>query len=514
MASHEYSVLSHWLARLSQRLIGFMRSLSSSQAVQRLARPLELGLLFVAATTLIAAALTRSANHDESQYVAAIALARGGLPYRDFAYLQAPLQPLLLVPLGYLPAGWMLLGTRLTNSLFGLLSLLLLLIAARGRTSPSAALSACAALLFTDAFLLASSLARNDALAMVLISASLPCLLSALEKSSSWLFVLGGVALGLATCAKINAALPAAAAGLFLLMRVRRLGVSPVFGFASGITLGLLPAVVLALSAPDAFAFDVIAYNLHAPTQWWTSIGSAAELGLFRRAVKLLGFASLGSVLVGLIAAALDEGHSDSRRLLDYMIGGGILAAILPQPALVQYVVPLLPPLFVRLALAFDGVGPLMRRALLLLMLIGSVAGATSGLLVRFSGDDILRRAAAGETVAALTHGAQVSTLSPQFIAGRGVLLDPRFAAGPFLYRTRGALARSAEVEGRAVTVERIEGSFELQPPAALMVGGETNPFRPDYPQGLDRPLLTWALAHHYRPTRIPGGFVLLMRSR
>jgi hypothetical protein len=62
--------------------------------------------MFVLAALLLGISLlTRPINHDEGQYVGAIALMRSGLPYRDFAYLQTPLQPLLLAPLSFLPAG-------------------------------------------------------------------------------------------------------------------------------------------------------------------------------------------------------------------------------------------------------------------------------------------------------------------------------------------------------------------------------------------------------------------------
>ena len=44
----------------------------------------------------------RPIDHDEGQYVGAVAMMRFGLPYRDFAYLQTPLQPLLFAPLAWM----------------------------------------------------------------------------------------------------------------------------------------------------------------------------------------------------------------------------------------------------------------------------------------------------------------------------------------------------------------------------------------------------------------------------
>src|SRR4249919_1296013 len=115
------------------------------------------GFLWAAAFVIVFSALIRSVNHDESQYVAAIALMRQGLPYRDFAYSQTPLQPLLLSPIAYLPAGWVLIGARAANAAFGFATILLVLRALQKRASPRATAAALAALLCTDAFLLASS---------------------------------------------------------------------------------------------------------------------------------------------------------------------------------------------------------------------------------------------------------------------------------------------------------------------------------------------------------------------
>ncbi|HEX8842850.1 MAG TPA: hypothetical protein VF757_11195, partial [Sphingomicrobium sp.] len=121
--------------------------------------------IFIAAALLIAfSIIVRAINHDEGQYVAAIAMMRGGWPYLDFSYLQTPLQPLLLSPLSLLPAGWLLVAARCANGLFALATLALVYRAVRDRLEPGSAIVAVAAFACTEAFLLASSLARNDAL--------------------------------------------------------------------------------------------------------------------------------------------------------------------------------------------------------------------------------------------------------------------------------------------------------------------------------------------------------------
>ena len=70
-------------------------------------------------------ALARPVDHDESKYVAATVLALRGLPYRDFAYLQTPLQPLLFAPVAMLAGGGVWNALRLVNTALGVLTLLL-----------------------------------------------------------------------------------------------------------------------------------------------------------------------------------------------------------------------------------------------------------------------------------------------------------------------------------------------------------------------------------------------------
>jgi hypothetical protein len=459
-------------------------------------------------------ALLRAVNHDESQYVGAIALMRHSLPYRDFAYLQTPLQPLVMSPLSLCPAGWIIIATRATNAALGFLTILFLSRSLCGRASSWAALVALAALLCSAPFLLASSLARNDALAMVLLAAALPPMLSAIASPTAARFVLGGALLGFAASAKLNAALPAAGAGLFLLLRVRVYGARALLAFGVGLLVGLLPALIMASIAPGAFRFDVFDYNLKAPVQWWTSISQSAELHPVRRLLKLLGQASLGSVLVALVAIGVDRGRTDERRFLDLMIGGGLLAAFLPVPALMQYLVPLLPPLFVRFALALDGARPTARNGLIALAALGSIAGLTSSLIVRFAGLELIRSVNYGREVAALAGGREVVTLSSEYIAGNGVSLDPRFATGPFLYRTRGQLGELAEANGHAVVVESIDRSLTSRRPAVIVFGAESEPFLPDYPRGLDQPLIDWGRTHRYRSVDLGGGLQALVAPR
>src|SRR4029079_3291841 len=97
---------------------------------------------------LVGLAFMRKLSIDESQYVAAAALtSKGLLPYRDYAYLQTPLQPFVFAPLQWLFAGHELIATRLANALMGAGTMALVFGTARRMGATGAAALAAAAML-------------------------------------------------------------------------------------------------------------------------------------------------------------------------------------------------------------------------------------------------------------------------------------------------------------------------------------------------------------------------------
>src|SRR5690348_15774729 len=120
---------------------------------------------------LIVLAFVRKLSIDESQYVAAAVLtSKGLLPYRDYAYLQTPLQPFVFAPLQWLFAGHVLIATRLANAALGAGTMALVFGTARrmGATS-AAALAAAAMLAVCEPFTWSAGVARNDMLPAVLM---------------------------------------------------------------------------------------------------------------------------------------------------------------------------------------------------------------------------------------------------------------------------------------------------------------------------------------------------------
>lgn len=475
--------------------------------------------VFAGAAFLVAfSILVRAINHDEGQYVAAIAMMRHGWPYLDFAYLQTPLQPLLLSPLSFLPAGWLLVAARVANGLFALATLALVYSAVRPRVGQRSALIAIAAFACTEAFLLAGSLARNDALPMMLLAGAIVALVRAVYgKSSTRSLAIAGLLLGLAASAKINAAVPAAGAGLFVLLRARRFGLNGINAFGLGALAGILPIAVLALAAPDRFHFGVFTYSLQAPQQWWASVGRAGDLDPLHRIVDLAALAFQGPTPFALAAAAIDRRRSDERLILDLMIVGGLVGAYMPEPPFTQYLVPLLPALFARLALAIDGPRLQWHRPLLALAVIGAIGGLayTGGQVaktIKRGGSDLVLAVQQGRQVARIAAGRPIATLSPEAFAGSDTSIDRGFVTGPFLFRTADELSAEAQRLGFSPNWQRIDRALEERPPAIIVSGREAKPWPPRFRSGMDAPMIAWAEAHGYARVPLPGGSTAFVR--
>jgi hypothetical protein len=485
--------------------------------VRRLTRAERVALLIAAALIALSAA-ARPLNPDEGQYVAATALMRSGLLYRDFAYLQTPLQPLLLAPLSMLPAGWLFVASRIVNALFGWASLILMASTLRRWVSSRTVVITVGTAVCCEPFLFGSSIARNDALPMLLITAALSILLPAVESDGAGLrrFFLAGLLFGLAASAKINFALPAAAAGASLLFTSKRQLWLTIASFVGGAMAGLLPTFVMALIAPRQFFFDVFTYSLAAPLQWWTAVGEGDRFLFATRVWALVRLSARGTILPALAMVIVDRKRRSACVLLDLMIVAGLVASYLPEPAFQQYLLPLLPPLFFRLAFALETAAPRWRYIAPVLLVVGATSGArrTVQYVAKSAsrGLPLAQAVRQGRAATRIAHGASIATLSPAIVAGSDVALEPGFVTGPFLFRTHGSLATQAYALGGSLNWQRL-GYLDRHAPGAILVGGEQKPYPPLHPQGLDHHLVRWAQMHGYRPVPLPGGLSLYMRD-
>lgn len=170
--------------------------------------------VFLGAIGVMAAlSLLTPLNHDEGQYIAAADLvAKGLLPYRDFPYLQTPLQPILFAPIAWIAPGWMLIASRLTDTICVAVAILLI-----GQTASAlakderAGVVAMLLALVTDSVLFAGSIARNDALPLLLLTGALERLYASPGPLRPGRGFVVGLLSAAAASAKISYAFPAAA---------------------------------------------------------------------------------------------------------------------------------------------------------------------------------------------------------------------------------------------------------------------------------------------------------------
>lgn len=486
----------------------------SSVAGESAQRPVRLLAFAAVLAWLLAGALVRPLSPDEGQYLAAARFASQGLlPYADFAYLQTPLQPLLFAPLDWLFAGHGFLATRLANALLGFAAVVLVHATARRLgASPRAALAGALLVPACHPFLWAG-VGRNDMLPAALLTLGL-WLWSA--SADRWRLLAAGAALSLAAAAKISYALPAAAIAAMLLARpavgARRAGMWVVLGMA----LGSVPAAVLALADLRAFLFEAIVFPARAPLLWYREIGEGHRLGAYRFGDLLLASAR-GPALVAALLVLADLVRRRRPRSPDVGAGvltaaalAGLVSALLNRPFHPPYLIPALPPLFVLFALALDRMN---RPALAWRLALGvSVAiGLAKGVIN-------IARAVDGGAPAALAVGSTsrelgraladaqvrgpIATLHGEHIVDSGHAIDRRFAAGPFLFRTRGLLTAEEAREWRIVTRETPIGRAEA--PGAFVIK-----LQPGHEPDPDAWLAAQAAALGFVETARVGDFVV-----
>jgi hypothetical protein len=418
-------------------------------------------------------AWARPLNHDESQYVAAALLvADGHLPYRDFAYLQTPLQPFLLAPLAAVSDEWAWPALRLANALMGAMMLACVFVAARrAGASERAAFAAAALMGATDIFLFSVGTARNDALPAALFAAALIPIAGVIRgegdrgEGDRVGAAIAGLLLAAAAAAKVSYALPAGAYGLYALIDRRH---RPAW-IAAGAAPVLLGVALTAWSDPQAFWFGTITFPALAPEQYYAATGRGWRTGAGAKLVDALKFLALGPALLAIplaLRARWREG-----RVFDALLIAAAIASLMPSPVWRQYLLPLLPVLFVRLGIALTQAPP--GRHLRRIAVVFVVAGFAPTVVALASGRPAMPTAIrATEAVDAPLDlagiGDGIVTLSPELLAGRSP--DPRFAAGPFYFRSRALLAPHEEAELTVISHGRLH---TLGSPPALLTGAE-----------------------------------------
>lgn len=452
--------------------------------------PLALALLVV---VLVALAWLRGLDHDESQYVAAARLTADGLlPYRDYAYLQTPLQPFAFAPIAYMAGDWAWPVLRIANAMLAALAGAATWRAMRVAGVEARTATLCAALFAAcDILLFSGGTARNDALPAALLACALvPMLRADRGAGSRGGAMLAGLLLAGAAAAKISYALPAATYGLYALAAPRHR--------AGWIVLGALPPVAfvawLALLSPEGFVFGTLTFPAQAPAEFYAATGRAWKLSLVAKAIDVAKFLALGPALLALVMVTLRRGRRPT--LLGWLLFAGLVSALLPAPTWRQYLLPALPPLFVLLALRWQALPP--ARGWRLALAGFAAVGLVPSIVAAAGGGGMARAQAETARLAATGRSGPVATLSPQFLPA-GMTPDPRFATGPFYFRSAGLIAPTDEHRLSLLSRANVAATFATHPPGMILVGGEGQWTSGD--ARLDAVLEDWAKAHGWRRT-------------
>jgi len=477
------------------------------------------------ALLMLGLAMVTRLNHDESQYFAAAELAARWQPFVDFLHLQTPYQIYVAAPIAALSDEYSLLMLRAFNSVMGVATIALVyacqrLLDVERRT----ALLVSLLLPLTHSFQFGSVMFRNDALPAFLSAAGLLLALLAVRRSAWW-WLFSGAAFAAAIGVKLSYALPAAAVGLYHVLNVARRrdrsSLLEAAATAAGAALALAPLLVIRSGAPEAFDYGVLGYGAEAPFHWYRANGYEHRLGLGSKlldtAVILLrgpAWIALALVLFGWWRTKKRKGHADAALLLDLLIVAGLIAALLPTPTWQQYLIPLLPPLYVRLGLTLRSElagyrpGKLVSGLLVLSLVVGLaqpvvwLVEATRGrnnalsatLEARWMGRELKAAGAEGE----------IATLSPQVTLDSGYALDRHFANGPFFYRSGDAVPAARQARLNAVSPATLQRHLERSPPAAIVTGYESKDHIDRH--NLDDGLRNFARANGYRLQRSPYG--------
>ena len=484
-----------------------------------LASAFVVGLLFV----MMAA---RPYNHDDELYVTAGVLARHLTLYRDFAYNQTPLYPLVLSAVfGFLDGHYYLAG-RLVSLALALVAVALGWFIAT-RTTGSSRLGLVVPLLFATSTTIQSAVgcARNDVLPWSLMLGTVAAVLcgwGARERRgvAAWMMA-AGVLASLSLSSKQTYLFVPAGTLLYLLLapRVPHRGAA-VLAFAAGGTVGALVDLYYLLVAGETFVYQLFRYNLVVLHDWYTRVGEADEftLGgrLFSAGRSFVRDGVAPAALVCVVAVLATARWSGTRlalgRFLATPVGYLTVLCLLalpcswaPSPSHPQYFLPTFA-LGTLIAVSMLGIHPpssLTGRALAALVLVlGMTVGTgraltfvpnavspSSWVATQLHADGLaIRAGAGGEHVC-------VATLSPLRPLDVGLSIVPELASGPFLFRSGDAVDREHLERMHGTSPSRLADLLDRRRPGAILLG-----FEDGWSILPDAPLRDYARERGFRP--------------
>lgn len=459
--------------------------------VQRVRWLLELAALVFCALLVWATAISSNLNHNEQMYVAAARLWWQFRLYSDYAYLQAPLLPMVNAALYAITGNeHLLLVARMHVALWSIVASCAVYELGR-RLTGSRAVGIGAAVAVASHQLFLSNVAESSNYMMPLalaILSFLAAVLAADERFSDRLRALwcglSGVAIGLAvTCKSFYALL---AVGIFV-MAFAACGRTRVLHWIAGAALGALPLLYYALRDPAGFYFGNLGYHV-ANTEYRRVSGSGLpmeineKLRFVRRLWSepfLIGLTVY--CLAGLIVLRRSVISTKARRLFLFASALALLAyigALTPTPSYLQYFA--IPYAFLIITgIAAAGLGASWWRASFIALCLLGVAFAPSTRELAKS----LRRSSAPARVEleaekldkhlACSPEMYVATLSPILPLEAGCNIYPEFATGPFAFRVADWSTHSLQDDLHVIGSSRLASFLDANKPHAILVGFE-----------------------------------------
>jgi 4-amino-4-deoxy-L-arabinose transferase-like glycosyltransferase len=459
--------------------------------VERFSWLLELAALVFCALLVWATAIGSGVNHNEQMYVAAARLWWQLRLYSDYAYLQAPLLPMVNAALFAITDNeHLLLVARLHVALWSIVAFCAMYELGR-RFTGSRVVGTGAAVAFVSHRLFLSNAAESSNYMMPLALAILSLLAWVLaadeslsERRRALWCGLSGIAIGLAvTCKSFYAVL---AVGMFAMAFVahRR---PLVFHWIAGAALGALPLLYYTLRDPSGFYFSNLGYHIaNAEYRRASGTGLPMELPEKLRFVRRLWREPflIGLTVYCLAGAALLRGVESSARTRGSFVVASVLTvlaticALLPSPSYLQYFA--IPYAFLIITgIAAAGLqAHWWRASFVALCLLGFALSPTTRELARS-----LRRSSAPARVEreakkldehlACSQDTYVATLSPILALEAGCNIYPELATGPFAFRVADDSPHSLQEDLNVVGSSRLESFLDAKKPDAILVGFE-----------------------------------------
>jgi hypothetical protein len=462
-------------------------------------------------------------------------------PYADFAYFHVPGQTLLTAAF-FAIFDRFLLTARLISIVSGWLSLALLVWLgvryapfSRGWARISYALAGVLTLLASPMFVHTSGRAWNHDLPMLLTLAGLAVFLRAVRPAAptpppltrrtvGWI-ALTGALLGLAAATRLSYAFlaPAFALGIW------RWGSDHVWSdralrvlwLVVGGIVGVTPVWWALLTAPDAFLFGNVVYNLRLNPLYYETVSGASSLTMLTKLVYLAELliarpANLAAPLLFVVALVPALPHLRSRaaiplKMVLLLLPFALFSAMSPTPSQIQYYFVLYPLLLLGF---FCSVVLWPRRQRLAAAAVG-VAAAVSvvatavsygeGLAIVLQPDEWypVKAHQRSQLTARLTDHGRILTLAPIHAMEGGAKTYPEFVTGPMAWRVAPFV--SAEDRARFGFVDAAE-MLELlaqKPPRGILTD-----FKEDDAE-LEQVLIDYARQHDFVPTPLAGEGVL-----